>query len=448
MTPKVEFHFDFGSPNAYLAHLVIPEIERRTGAKFEYVPVLLGGVYKLTGNRSPAESLVGVKNKPDYERLETARFIERHGITRFRQNPFFPVNTLTIMRGAIAAQRLGVFERYVDEIYRHMWSEPKKLDDPAVLRDALLESGFDAERIAELVQDPEVKARLLENTERSVARGTFGSPTFFVGDEIFFGKDRLRDVEEAIIGTASPESRQSRPLSGGSNIDVILKRFEQPDEVRTFEKGKFEIIRIGGMTIGRATYEPGWKWSLHVGPATGASSCAVEHVGIVVSGRATAAMDNGTINEMRPGDVFHIAPGHDRDRSNERSSTRAHRARDRRARCRAVHEGHADFPAMRFFQRRGAGAEPSGRQVQGYRRAQRPGAPPGDQGVLRLANGSAALCQRRVRRRLRHRPRNVRNRRARSVADDPRRKDGDRSDLIIRETPALAEPDAAATSIV
>jgi len=198
---KVEFHFDFGSPNAYLAHLVIPEIEQRTGAKFEYVPVLLGGVYKLTGNRSPAESLAGVKNKPDYERLETARFIKRHGITRFRQNPFFPVNTLTIMRGAVAAQMLGVFERYVDEIYRYMWSEPKKLDGPAVLRAALIESGFDAERFDALVQDAEVKPRLLDNTERSVSRGTFGSPTFFVGDEIFFGKDRLREVEEMILAT-------------------------------------------------------------------------------------------------------------------------------------------------------------------------------------------------------------------------------------------------------
>jgi len=198
---KVEFHFDFGSPNAYLAHLVIPEIEQRTGAKFEYMPVLLGGVYKLTGNRSPGKSLAGIKNKPDYERLETARFIKRHGITRFRQNPFFPVNTLTIMRGALAAQNLGVFERYVDEIYRHMWSEPKKLDDPAVLRAALLESGFDAERFGELVQDADVKARLLDNTQRSVDRGTFGSPTFFVGDEIFFGKDRLRDVEEMILVT-------------------------------------------------------------------------------------------------------------------------------------------------------------------------------------------------------------------------------------------------------
>jgi 2-hydroxychromene-2-carboxylate isomerase len=296
--PRVEFHFDFGSPNAYLAHLVIPEIERRTGAKFAYVPVLLGGVYKLTGNRSPAESLAGVRNKPDYERLETARFIERHGITRFRPNPFFPVNTLTIMRGAVAADRLGVFERYVDEIYRHMWAEPKKLDDPAVLRAALAESGFDADRFAELVQDPEIKAQLLANTEGSVARGTFGSPTFFVGAEIFFGKDRLPDVEQTILATSSSK-------------DVVLKRFERPDEVRTFAKGKFEIVRIGGTTIGRATYEPGWKWSLHVGASTGATSCAVEHVGIVVSGRATAAMDDGTVTEMRPGDVFHIAPGHD-----------------------------------------------------------------------------------------------------------------------------------------
>ena len=196
---KVEFHFDFGSPNAYLAHLVIPEIERRTAAKFEYVPVLLGGVYKLTGNRSPGESLAGIKNKPDYERLEMARFIKRHGITSYRHNPFFPVNTLTIMRGAIAAQTLGVFERYVDEMYRHMWSEPKKLDDMAVWRAALLESGFAAERFGELVQDSSVKAQLLDNTRRSVERGTFGSPTFFVGDEIFFGKDRLRDVEEMIL---------------------------------------------------------------------------------------------------------------------------------------------------------------------------------------------------------------------------------------------------------
>lgn len=198
----VEFHFDFGSPNAYLAHLVIPDIEHRTGAKFDYVPVLLGGVFKLTGNRSPAESLAGITNKPEYERLETERFLRRHGITRYRRNPFFPVNTLAIMRGAVAAQRLGVFERFVDEIYRHMWAEPKKLDDPEVLRAALIESDFEAGRLLALSQTDEVKNELRANTERSVARGTFGSPTFFVGDEIFFGKDKLRDIEEALPARA------------------------------------------------------------------------------------------------------------------------------------------------------------------------------------------------------------------------------------------------------
>lgn len=198
---NVEFHFDFGSPNAYLSHLVIPEIEKRTGVKFEYVPVLLGGVFKLTNNRSPAESLKGIKNKPEYERLETNRFLRRHNITRFKSNPFFPVNTLVLMRGAIAARSLDIFERYVDEMYRHMWAEPKKMDDPSVMRAAFEESGIDGERILELVQTPEVKDRLLENTRRSVERGTFGSPTFFVGEEISFGKDRLRDVEEMIAAT-------------------------------------------------------------------------------------------------------------------------------------------------------------------------------------------------------------------------------------------------------
>ena len=196
---QVEFHFDFGSPNAYLSHLVIPEIEKRTGAKFEYVPVLLGGVFKATNNRSPAESLRGIRNKPEYERLEMQRFIRRHGITRFQINPFFPVNTLMMMRGAIAARSLGVFERYVDEMYRHMWAEPKKMDDPALFRSALLDAGLDADRFFALIETREIKDELIKNTERSVERGTFGSPTFYIGSEIFFGKDRLRDVEEAIL---------------------------------------------------------------------------------------------------------------------------------------------------------------------------------------------------------------------------------------------------------
>jgi len=196
---KVEFHFDFGSPNAYLSHLVVPEIQRRTGVNFEYVPVLLGGVFKLTNNRSPSESLAGIKNKPEYEWLETARFLKRHGIANFKINPFFPVNTLLLMRGAIAAMPLGVFERYVDEIYRHMWAEPEKMDDPDVLRAALQESGLPTNELLQLIQTQEIKDRLLDNTRRSVERGTFGSPTFFVNDEIFFGKDRLRDVEELIV---------------------------------------------------------------------------------------------------------------------------------------------------------------------------------------------------------------------------------------------------------
>jgi 2-hydroxychromene-2-carboxylate isomerase len=192
----LEFHFDFGSPNAYLAHLVIPDIEKRTGARFEYVPILLGGVFKLTNNRPPMQAMAGIRNKPEYERLEMQRFLRRHAITRFQFNPFFPVNTLTLMRGALAAQSLGVFERYVDEAFRHMWAEPKKLDDPEVLRAALDASGLDGKALLERAQTPEIKSRLVANTERSVERGTFGAPTFFVGGEIFFGKDRLRDVEE------------------------------------------------------------------------------------------------------------------------------------------------------------------------------------------------------------------------------------------------------------
>jgi 2-hydroxychromene-2-carboxylate isomerase len=196
---EVEFHFDFGSPNAYLAHRVIPAIERRTGARFEYVPVLLGGVFKLTGNRSPAETFAGIRNKPEYEHRETERFLRRHGIDDFHRNPFFPVNTLMIMRGAIAAQHLGVFERYVEAMFGDMWSEPKKLDDAQVWHAALQRSGFDPLAFDELVQDRQVKAQLLANTERSVERGAFGSPTFFVGDEIFFGKDRLCEVEELLL---------------------------------------------------------------------------------------------------------------------------------------------------------------------------------------------------------------------------------------------------------
>jgi len=195
---KVEFHFDFGSPNAYLAHALIPEIERRTGATFEYVPILLGGVFKITNNRSPVEKMAGIKNRLEYERLEVRRFVQRHGV-KFTWNPFFPVNTLLVMRGAIAAQLGGDFARYIDTVFKAMWAEPKKMDDPEVVRTTLREAGLDGDALLARTQDAEVKERLIKSTEETVARGTFGAPTFFIGDEIFFGKDKLRDVEEEIV---------------------------------------------------------------------------------------------------------------------------------------------------------------------------------------------------------------------------------------------------------
>lgn len=197
--PRVEFHFDFGSPNAYLAHRVVPGIEANTGVRFVYVPVLIGGVFKLTGNVSPAISLRGIKNKGEYTALEIRRFLARQGIEDFRSNPYFPVNTLQIMRGAVAAGREGCFERYVDEVFRHMWSDPKKMDDPDVIRDALAASGLPVDALFSGMQDPAVKQELIANTDDSVARGVFGSPSFFVGSELFFGKDTLEQVEREIV---------------------------------------------------------------------------------------------------------------------------------------------------------------------------------------------------------------------------------------------------------
>ena len=196
---KVEFHFDFGSPNAYLAELALPAIEKRTGVKFDYVPVLLGGVYKATNNMSPAESLRGIKNKPEYQALETRRFMARHHITTFKTNPFFPVNTLMLMRGAVAAQFENMFEPYFRAAYHHMWEDPKKMDDLQVFRDAFILSGIDIDRLIARAQQDDVKKKLIDNTADAVARGSFGSPTFFVGKEMFFGKDQLRDVEESIV---------------------------------------------------------------------------------------------------------------------------------------------------------------------------------------------------------------------------------------------------------
>jgi len=197
---KVEFLFDFGSPNAYLSHEAIPAIEKRTGASFEYVPILLGGIFKATNNRSPVETLAGVKNKPEFMQLETERFIKRFNVQPYVRNPYFPINTLNLMRGAVAAQSEGVFKKYVEAAFHHMWREPKKMDDPQVAVKALTESGLDGARLLTRAQDADVKAKLIENTQKAVERGAFGSPTFFVGNEIFFGKEQLREVEELVTG--------------------------------------------------------------------------------------------------------------------------------------------------------------------------------------------------------------------------------------------------------
>ena len=201
MSPTApQFLFDFGSPNAFLSHEAIPAIEQRTGVKFEYVPVLLGGIFKATNNRSPAETLAGVKNKREFHAIETERFVKRFHVKPYRWNPFFPINTLHLMRAAIAAQFEGVFEKYVAAAFHHMWEEPKKMDDPEVAAKALTASGLDAAKLLARAQDTDVKAKLIENTQSAVERGAFGSPTFFVGKEMFFGKEQLREVEEMVSG--------------------------------------------------------------------------------------------------------------------------------------------------------------------------------------------------------------------------------------------------------
>jgi 2-hydroxychromene-2-carboxylate isomerase len=194
----IDFIFDFGSPNAYLAWKVLPGVCERTGAELNLVPCLLGGIFKATNNRSPVEAFREVKGKLAYEALETRRFVARHGLAAYRPNPHFPVNTLMIMRGLIAARRMGVEGAYLAAVEAAMWETGQKMDDPDVVARVLAEAGLDGAAILAATQDPEVKAELVANTEAAVARGVFGIPTFFVGSEMFFGKDRLGQVEDAV----------------------------------------------------------------------------------------------------------------------------------------------------------------------------------------------------------------------------------------------------------
>ncbi len=198
VTKTLELIFDFGSPNAYLTLKVLPELLDRTGAELVITPCLLGGIFKATGNKAPMVQYAEAPAKLAYENLEMRRFIEKHRLTRFRINPHFPVNTLTIMRGAMVASDEGNLDDYVDAVNRAMWEEGLKMDDPEVIAAFLSANGFDGPAMLARTQEPEIKAKLVANTEAAVARGVFGIPTFFVGDEIFFGKDRLGQVEEAL----------------------------------------------------------------------------------------------------------------------------------------------------------------------------------------------------------------------------------------------------------
>jgi 2-hydroxychromene-2-carboxylate isomerase len=194
---QVLFHYDFGSPNAYLAHLLIPEIEKRTGAEFVYVPVLIGGVFKATGNNPPLMIYKDVKNKVKYMSQDMARFIERNDLAkRYKWNSHFPVNSLHMMRGAFAAQRLGVYEAYVDAAFAGTWCDDINMAEPEAAVEYITSKGVDAKPIFEMTSEQDIKDELFKSTEKAVEMGDFGSPHFYYDGEMYFGKDRLRDLEE------------------------------------------------------------------------------------------------------------------------------------------------------------------------------------------------------------------------------------------------------------
>ena len=199
MKMKVDFIFDFASPNAYFCHKVIPEIENRTGISFNYVPCLLGGIFKITNNQAPMMAFNGITNKLEYQNIEIQRFIQKHDLKNFTMNSFFPVMTLQLQRGAIAAKSLNVFDDYIEAIFKGMWEMSLNLADQEILIELLAtETQIDIPNLIEKMQTQEIKDQLIQNTSNAVERGAFGIPTFFVDDEIFFGKDSLGDLEDFI----------------------------------------------------------------------------------------------------------------------------------------------------------------------------------------------------------------------------------------------------------
>ncbi len=195
---KVDFIFDIASPNAYFCHQLIPGFEERTGVKFDYIPCLLGGIMKLSGNQPPFVAFADIKNKNNYQFIEIERFIKQHKLVKYKFNSHFPQNTVQVQRGALAAQELGIFDQYIEVMLRAMWEEDKNLSDLGVLQDTLIKNKFDAEAIIKIVTSQECKDKLIKNTSEAVNRGAFGVPTFFIDDQIFFGKDHLHQLEEYI----------------------------------------------------------------------------------------------------------------------------------------------------------------------------------------------------------------------------------------------------------
>lgn len=198
MTKTFEFLFDIGGPNGYLVHRVLPDFCAKTGATAIYVPVLLGGLMKATNNRPPWMVYADVPSKVAYDQLEFRRFIKAHGLTKFMMNPHFPPNTLAAMRVITGAGRLGIQTAVIETLMTAMWEDAQNLSDRDVLAQVLEAAGHDSAALLTLADEADVKAELVANTERAVARGAFGIPTFFVGEEMFFGKERLAQVAEAL----------------------------------------------------------------------------------------------------------------------------------------------------------------------------------------------------------------------------------------------------------
>ena len=194
----IDFIFDFASPNAYLAYKALPPVLERTGAELNIVPCLLGGIFKLTGNEAPWMKYANVKGPNDYAMLEMRRFIEKHRFTKFRINPHFPPNTLLLMRALVAADAEDVKAPFVEAGLTAMWEEERNMSEPAVIADVLKRAGLDADTLLQRAQEAPAKEQLAANTSRAVDRGAFGVPTFFVGDEMFFGKERLGQIEELL----------------------------------------------------------------------------------------------------------------------------------------------------------------------------------------------------------------------------------------------------------